>query len=368
MIVPNVHDQYSRLLPLIWRQNSLRKGLVHQLAYSDEWVAAIVVIVDRFARQELNPLRFFFDECVDSVDMTGNRRVVVETAGEGRVRVPSDDFLRLGHPYAIALINKMPIVWRALFPVMGGVDPEHFLAGRRAPFKGVHATAIGIIYVSHEFFSESNLTIVKRSGDCPLPVTFDRCRINRDSDPIRETAIEQLDAGPDAAADERVEDAEQYPGGAADERIEDAEQHPAFVAELKAALRELKEYAEQLQARVAELETVAAPLVAVLLMPGVKAMLANRFHPEKHPEANPEQRAAYDEAMRVINEAYAVIGELREIGLDQRDAAEPLGLDADNAEYPARWAVGLDGFHPRRLAELRAGQDLAFLRQHGVAP
>src|ERR1700730_7412793 len=128
MIVPNVHDQYSRLLPLIWRQNSLRKGLVHQLAYSDEWVAAIVVIVDRFARQELNPLRFFFNECVDSVDMTGNRRVVVETAGEGRVRVPSDDFLRLGHPYAIALINKMPIVWRALFPVMGGVDPEHFLA------------------------------------------------------------------------------------------------------------------------------------------------------------------------------------------------------------------------------------------------
>jgi hypothetical protein len=107
----------------------------------------------------------------------------------------------------------MPIVWRAGLPAMGGVDPEHFLAARRNPFNGVrrglgfsadqgrcghdrranhHATAIGIIYVSHEFFSKSNSTIVKRSRDCPLPVTFDRCRINRDSDPIRETAIEQL--------------------------------------------------------------------------------------------------------------------------------------------------------------------------------
>ena len=33
---------------------------------------------------------------------------------------------------------------------------------------------------------------MKWSGHCPLHVTFDRCRINRDSDPIRETAIEQL--------------------------------------------------------------------------------------------------------------------------------------------------------------------------------
>src|ERR1700733_7496184 len=186
MIIPNVHDQYSRLFPLIWRQNSLRKWLVDQLAYSDEYVAAIVVIIDRFARQKLDPLRFFFNECVDSVDMTRNRRVVVETAGEGRIRVPSDDFLRLGHPYAIFLINMMPIVWPALIPVMIGVDPEHFLAGRRAPFNGVgRGRGFSADQFSHKFFSGSNSTIVKRSGDCPSLVTFDRCQINRDSDLIR---------------------------------------------------------------------------------------------------------------------------------------------------------------------------------------
>jgi hypothetical protein len=68
---------------------------------------------------------------------------------------------------------------------------------------------------------------------------------------------------------------------------------------LDAALRELT----KLKDSVAGLETVAAPLVAVLLMPGVKTMLTNRFHPEKHPEANAEQRAAYEEAMSVVNAA-----------------------------------------------------------------
>src|ERR1700675_3293583 len=102
--------------------------------------------------------------------------------------------------------------------------------------------------------------------------------------------LDQWDAGPDGAADElRMEN----------ERVADAEQHPARVDELTAALRELTEYAEQLHARVAGLETVAAPLVAVLLMPGVKAMLVNHFHPDKHPEANDEQRTAYGEALRV---------------------------------------------------------------------
>jgi hypothetical protein len=105
----------------------------------------------------------------------------------------------------------------------------------------------------------------------------------------------------------------------------DAGQHSARIAELEAALRErdgeaakhkqliadLKEFAEQLQARVAGLETVAAPLVAVLLMPGVKAMLVNRFHPDKHPEANAEQRAAYGEALSVINESYTVVDKVQ---------------------------------------------------------
>jgi hypothetical protein len=82
-------------------------------------------------------------------------------------------------------------------------------------------------------------------------------------------------------------------------------------AESKQLIADLAAFAEQLQARVAGLETVATPLVAVLLMPGVKAMLINRFHRDKHPEANAEQRAAYDEAMRVINAAYAVIEKIQ---------------------------------------------------------
>ncbi len=124
-----------------------------------------------------------------------------------------------------------------------------------------------------------------------------------------------LNAGPAGTGDERIEDAEAYFGDAADERIEelveDAEQLRARIAELEAALRELTEYAEQLQASVAGLETVAAPLVAVLLMPGVKTMLTNHFHPEKHPEANAEQRAAYKEAMSAVNEAYDVIKKIQ---------------------------------------------------------
>jgi len=121
----------------------------------------------------------------------------------------------------------------------------------------------------------------------------------------------QSDAGPAGTGDERIEDAEPYPDDAADQRVEDAEPLQARVAELEAALRELTLYAEQLQASVTGLETVAAPLVAVLLMPGVKTMLTNRFHPEKHSDANAEQRAAYEEAMSVVNQAYDVIKKIQ---------------------------------------------------------
>src|SRR4051812_38109606 len=92
---------------------------------------------------------------------------------------------------------------------------------------------------------------------------------------------------------------------------DDAEQLRERVGELEDVLRELTEYAEQLQARMAELESVATPLATALLMPGVKAMLANRFHPDKNPDATAEQLAAYEEAMKVINEAYAVIAKIQ---------------------------------------------------------
>ena len=71
-------------------------------------------------------------------------------------------------------------------------------------------------------------------------------------------------------------------------------------------LAEVTEYAEQLQARVAELEAAAQPLVKTLRLPGLKAMLLNRFHPDKHPDADPDMRAHLTDAIKTINDAYAV--------------------------------------------------------------
>jgi hypothetical protein len=47
---------------------------------------------------------------------------------------------------------------------------------------------------------------------------------------------------------------------------------------------------------------------------------------------------------------------------------EPFGVHADDAQRPVARAVGRDRFHPHRLAELRPGQDLSLLRQHGALP
>src|SRR4051794_3072471 len=90
----------------------------------------------------------------------------------------------------------------------------------------------------------------------------------------------------------------------------DPKQLKAYIAELEAALEELNEHAENLKARADDLETAletaVAPLMATLLLPGVKAWVLNQFHPDKHPNATPEQRAAYETATKVINEAYAL--------------------------------------------------------------
>jgi hypothetical protein len=91
------------------------------------------------------------------------------------------------------------------------------------------------------------------------------------------------------------------------EREAEIEQH-------KKLLAELAEFTEQQKARIAELEAMIAPLVAVLLIPGVKTGLINRFHPDKHPEADEATRTAYNEALRVINEAYAVVNRIQASG------------------------------------------------------
>jgi hypothetical protein len=93
------------------------------------------------------------------------------------------------------------------------------------------------------------------------------------------------------------------------------------IAELEAALQQrdedmlkaleimkgLKEYAEQMQAQLEELAAGIEPMGKVLMLPGVKTFLLQRFHPDKHPEADEQQRRAFTEAMQAISAAYAII-------------------------------------------------------------
>jgi hypothetical protein len=102
-------------------------------------------------------------------------------------------------------------------------------------------------------------------------------------------------------------------------------QPSADVAALQAALQErdaelaanrelvveLKEYAEQLQTRMAELIAGTEPMAKTLLLPGVRPFLLNRFHPDKHPDADEEQKALLTEALQIINAAYAGAEELQ---------------------------------------------------------
>lgn len=93
------------------------------------------------------------------------------------------------------------------------------------------------------------------------------------------------------------------------------------VAELEAALREsdqnleealrimqgLKEYAEQMEDRVTQLLAGVQPMARVLVLPGVKTFLLHRFHPDKHPDANEEQKLKLTEAMQMITAVYAFL-------------------------------------------------------------
>jgi hypothetical protein len=103
-----------------------------------------------------------------------------------------------------------------------------------------------------------------------------------------------------------------------------AAQNSAGVAELQAALQErddeladkkrllaeFADYTEQLQNRVVELIAGAEPMAKVLRLPGVKAFLLQRFHPDKHPDADDRRRELLTEALKTINTAYALAGEL----------------------------------------------------------
>jgi hypothetical protein len=78
------------------------------------------------------------------------------------------------------------------------------------------------------------------------------------------------------------------------------------------ALAELTDLAEQLQARVDELEAErdASPaelFASVLRLPGVKTWLLSRFHPDKHPDANETERRVLTDTLQKINAAYEIL-------------------------------------------------------------
>ena len=83
------------------------------------------------------------------------------------------------------------------------------------------------------------------------------------------------------------------------------------LAETKQLLTEMTDYAEKMEARVIELIAGSEPMARALLLPGVKTFLLQRFHPDKHPGADDRQRELLTSALKTINAAYAMAGELR---------------------------------------------------------
>jgi hypothetical protein len=85
------------------------------------------------------------------------------------------------------------------------------------------------------------------------------------------------------------------------------QQREAELDEARRIIRELKDYAEQLQNRVVELIAGNEPMAKVLRLPGVKTWLLQRFHPDKFPDADERQNALLNDAMKAITAAYATV-------------------------------------------------------------
>jgi hypothetical protein len=80
-------------------------------------------------------------------------------------------------------------------------------------------------------------------------------------------------------------------------------------AEVSALADQLNARVLELEAEVAEINELRAEITActgVLRLPGVKTWLLSRFHPDKHPDANEEERRAFQESAQMINAAYEV--------------------------------------------------------------
>jgi hypothetical protein len=71
----------------------------------------------------------------------------------------------------------------------------------------------------------------------------------------------------------------------------------------KALLRKAADEVELLERQVETLQ----PIATLLQIQGLKAVLLNHFHPDKHPQADERQRKNFNEVLKVINEAYAMV-------------------------------------------------------------
>jgi hypothetical protein len=90
----------------------------------------------------------------------------------------------------------------------------------------------------------------------------------------------------------------------------------ARLFELEEALEQERHARAQAEASVKELEALverqqtekaddgAAVVMPVLMLPGVKAWLLNRFHPDKFPRADAVRRQELTDALQTINAAY----------------------------------------------------------------
>jgi hypothetical protein len=90
--------------------------------------------------------------------------------------------------------------------------------------------------------------------------------------------------------------------------------------EYKGLLSELADAVDQHRARIAELEMALAatePFASVLQLPGVETWLRTRFHPDKYPDADPEQQRLLNEATKTINAAYTLIRQANAHAKDQ---------------------------------------------------
>ena len=138
-------------------------------------------------------------------------------------------------------------------------------------------------------------------GAAPLPGRRRKAGQDRPEPQSSQDETSAWDAAPHGDAGENS-------GGVAEPQ---AAAQDGELAEAKRLLAEMADYAEQLESRVIELIAGAEPMAKALLLPGVKAFLTNKFHPDKYPEADERQRALLTEALKTINTAYAIAGKLQ---------------------------------------------------------